>query len=64
MSKSEKTARGLSKRIGDTGFSLTCGAHYPWSYVLYYNGEPVAGVSDDFFRIARAALSPKVQEGE
>ena len=51
-----KKARGLSKRVGDSGFELTRGAHWPWSYVLHYRGQAIGGVDLESIQLAKKLL--------
>jgi hypothetical protein len=52
-----RIAAGLTHKVGNTGFEFRRGAHYPWEYVLYFNGEGIAGVDADFIPKPRKALA-------
>jgi hypothetical protein len=52
----ETVAKGLSKKIGDSGFELSRGAHWPWSYVLHYRGEAIGGVDIEAIQLAKKLL--------
>lgn len=55
----EQIAAGLTHQIGGTDFSVTFGAHHPWDYLLRYKGEPIAGISSDFFAAVRNIVKEK-----